>query len=665
MEPIAVSTVSTTSSDSQRRASLVSQRVAAYEQHITQKRRVSDTLEGRRLEELSTSTNSTSVSTSTLSTRTMVDNPTAEEDFEVKISKSNSGGAAESKNSSKGDEALLGTHVSFAEGEDCEASCATSSIADDGEEKLMAAIAAATTRKGQTKHNAAHLFDKIDHQNAKLANEATRALQEVERVLFFTDVIDRNPPKEPTPPSSPSSNKESLVKTGADDRSDVLSPLLKMSAVAMKGVYDTVYKSSVEAYNEVEKTCKEVERTLLFTDLPDAARDAQDTQEEEKTTTVDPREEFCRVLKTLEKTLLFTDLPDDAIYHSKSLPTTTAVATSDTSALGVNSSLSMCHDVHRTLCFTDLEEQRELMLKEQQKRKSNLMSQVLLEDNTASLVSSVDLQRLQERIDEVRRVDLAGAPNEEQEEVSVEEDDSTVSLVSTADLQRFQERIDEVRRVNLAGAPNEEHEEMSVEDDATPLATTNIDEDDEEAEEEKACVPEDDASSMEESIEATPVQENEEQKSEGQRTTVSVNDSNSSDDVRLLVEVSVASSKSVEEIDVLAAPHVATPEKERFKEENADEEDETEELTETQTEESDPADACAARGVSPVYTGVTVATDDYSYGTTEDEVAQPEASVAKGSQKFDVLLAEMKELETVIDSDLERAQTALGKAPEQ
>lgn len=539
------SSASSTSGSSRRRSSVVSQRVAAYEDIITRKRRVSDTLEGQRLDELSVITNSTKQSSSSLSNQTMVDNPTAEENFEVQINPSK---AIEKKKKiinsinaistnrwratgdKKVDESLLGTHVSFTEGDACcEASCTTTSIADEGEEKLMAAIALATARKaGGTSTmpvNATECFDKMDQQNTQIAQGASRAFQEVERVLFFTDVIDRNPPKpkEETPAVSPlpRSEENALVTTGANAPSDLLSPLLEMSAVAMKGAYETMYNSSVEAYNELEKTVKEVERTLLFTDLS-----AGSTPKDEMASTIDPQAEVAKAIQKFQETLLFTDLPDDAIYHSKSLPGAT-MATNDDARV-VNSSVSMCNDVHRTLCFTDLDEAREYMLQE---RKSSLMSQVLAEE----------------------------------------------SLVTSADLERFQARIEEVRKFHLGetsiGGNRKETPEAK---DITEVPATDA--------EEELCDPQEEEDSLAEIL----VEENIETTSEGEDSVVIVNASNSSsssNDFRLLVEVTVgSSSKSVEEIDALAAAP------KQFTEEQQDEEEITEELTESQTEESGPVD---------------------------------------------------------------------------
>ena len=536
------SVASSTSGSSRRRSSVVSQRVAAYEDIITRKRRVSDTLEGQRLEELSVMTNSTKASTSSLSNQTTVDNPTAEDNFEVQINpskvnekkKNNSSNATKTNlwsaaKDTKADEALLGTHVSFAEGDECcEASCTTSSIADEGEEKLMAAIALATVRKeGGTPTipvNATERFDKMDQQNAKITQSASRAFQEVERVLFFTDVIDRNPPKPkevtPTVSALPGNEDDALVTTGAGTASDLFSPLLEMSAVAMKGVYETMYNSSVEAYNELEKTVKEVERTLLFTDLP-----AGSIQEGEMASTIDPQAEVSKALKKLEETLLFTDLPDDAIYHSMSLPANTMGANDDTRV--VNSSLSMCNDVHRALCFTDLDEAREYILQE---RKSSLMSQVLAEE----------------------------------------------SLVTSADLERFKARIEGVRKLHLEETfVGNIQEETALVKDTTEVPATDVEEPS-------------DTQKEEDSLVATLVEENFEKKNKSEDGAGIVNNSNSSssssDDFRLLVEVTVgSSSKSVEEIDAFAAPK-------QFAEGLHDEEEITEELTESQTEGSDPVD---------------------------------------------------------------------------
>lgn len=548
MEPAVVSSgVSATSSVNSQSSSIVVNRVAEFEERILQEQRAADTLAGRRLDELSVRTQGTTATSSDLSTRTKVNNLTAEENFEVHITQEE---MRSNKIASERDQELLGTHVSFADGEES-ASCATDSVHDEGEEKLMAAIAAATNRNA--KGNGQTFSEPAETPRLR----GSKALQEVERVLFFTDVVDRNPVKHPQ--SAPqtqitSSNSDSVDLTLALSGSvhlanNIFSPLLKKSSATMKDIGSTVAKASAEAFHEVEKACKEVERTLLFTDLPEGpplCKNIENQENEEEA--MDPKAIFAQALKNLEKTFLFTDLQDDAIQQCKSMP-----ATPTTDIAAIDSTLSMCQEMQRTLCFTDLEPNPG--------RKSSLVSQVILSDERET------------------------------------------PLVTASDLQRFQDRIAEVRKLHLS---NKNRNAYTVE------ATKELQAED--TEEEKSAASGFDYSSS----------------------------NASGDDFRLLAEVLVGSSnKSAEEADLPSASSNIKDEqrndkqfylgKEVLNEEKQDgqsstEEEVTEELTETLTEESHDKNG--------------------------------------GAGELNVALTEMKMLESVAGSDLEREQTAQKNATE-
>ena len=243
-------------------------------------------------------------------------------------------------------------------------------------------------------------------------------------------------------------------------------------------------------------------------------------------TSLDPAVEVGKVLKKVEQTLLFTDLPDNnVIYHCKSLPAENIAEDSNRQA--VNSSLSMCYDVHRTLCFTDLDEAREHLI---EIRKSNLMSQVLAEE----------------------------------------------SLVTPADLERFQARIEEAQKLR---------ERKTVMDTELPDANAG--------EPQK----EDGSFIEEESIEGILGESYAEKRYETVESADTVHGSESSSsgvDFRLLVEVSVA--PSAQSNDEIAVSVDSMPEKKEVAGGLTDEEEITEELTESQTEDSSPSEEKDLKG---------------------------------------------------------------------
>lgn len=237
--------------------------------------------------------------------------------------------SAVADNSTESKEDLLGTHVSFASAaKDEETSSASDSHqserdVEDGEQgeedesecsdecseaDLMAAIAVATARKGEegsysaffTRAEAVAAKELMDQESAPVeADEEARAsteeglfelieqqisthgniaapsktrgsgiadvLEDLERVLFFTDVVDRNPA-----PDYPSSAAIVLSSSGADPWWEAtVREMGNQIYQSTKEVYHGVERSTKEAYHEVERTCKEVERQLLFTDVPD------------------------------------------------------------------------------------------------------------------------------------------------------------------------------------------------------------------------------------------------------------------------------------------------------------------------------------------------------------------------------------------------------------
>jgi hypothetical protein len=340
----------------------VKDRVAAWEQRLQEMKSGHPVSSVRSTASSTSSTcTSTSMTSSHASNRhnetTMIDNPTAAKNVEVKIfSHSHEEGVQEQ---------LVGRHVAFAEGAECGASIISSSqnagnswmqdedgaevdgekvVEESGVDMLMAAIAAATNKKSskipvrraddespaeekkvessgggnrffcfapirtprsedqdlRTSTDAkateeADLFRRIDDQIddgtsimqsvgeaatvaasaaasvghnpwSDLAGEGMKAVQDLERVIFFTDVIDRTSTQKhlSNQPCSPSS------AVSADSFWSPFTQLCDPTESSLQKVCDKVYNSSMDAYKEVEKTCKEVERTLFFTDLPDS-----------------------------------------------------------------------------------------------------------------------------------------------------------------------------------------------------------------------------------------------------------------------------------------------------------------------------------------------------------------------------------------------------------
>lgn len=265
------------------------------------------------------------------------------------------------------------------------------------------------------------LFERIENQigkpEAKTNTPAgvTEVLQDLERVLFFTDVIDRNPAPPSSSPFTASFNTNALMPSS-------FSPWWEAK---VREVSDAVYKSSVEAYNEIERTSNEVQRIVLFTDVPDSPDGdvpAKDTEQPplEPTTTADaetpkpyafpelalfsssstktgkaesqmeevnekersPEEqdiaeekkedtsaavdnfnqELSRMFKGLEQKLFFTDLPDVPLPPSTDRSQTASMALSQTtsgqSGTSVKSALDLCRANNSMLTnvYTEQEE---------------------------------------------------------------------------------------------------------------------------------------------------------------------------------------------------------------------------------------------------------------------------------------------------------------------
>jgi len=442
----------------------------------------------------------------------------------------------------KAAEELLGTHVSFTEGADDGSTSSShqngsnASLAPEdqdgtdgetdelsGEAKLMAAIAQATGKQGKavksskdkgffaTAMNAVagklasqfdtsatnnqkdyderkeeskgEMFDRIDKQivysESTLLEDPNRDSQamddidwactpqfrEMERLLLFTDVIDRNPP-----PGS---------------RSAVSSPqpqdlFWMLPEVHLQELCNTINKTVSKAYTEAEKQRKEVERTLFFTDVPDAETgkdkfaptythstsngiasyessdqyqlsvsktasngdsalsssmlqkqisreeaplsirtlsSSQPSREESvrsnclRSSSVAPQRELDRLFKELEKQFLFTDLPEPKGRMSSS-PLTAPMANgtkagetrgAPTCAPQVDCSGLSYLELQRRLCFTDLDRYREISQKESQDAGSRLMSQILAEDNGPLRRPNELAEKLQSRMEEVRK----------------------------------------------------------------------------------------------------------------------------------------------------------------------------------------------------------------------------------------------------------------------
>jgi hypothetical protein len=200
-------------------------------------------------------------------------------------------------------------------------------------------------------------------------------LDEIGRIFLFTDVIDRKPAYESEVITIPFSRSGSILSA-----SDLLAPLWKLP----QAVGTSLYNSGVEAYQEVEKTCKEVERVVLFTDVPDALEPEKEQfapQEQELTfcgngeiaslvevsaeTIVtasvvaaqpQPTPQLSDVLQTLEHKIMSTDMPDQP-SRSRSNSQNKAADSVDPAPPILFSLSQALQTLEQKVLFTDLPDQ--------------------------------------------------------------------------------------------------------------------------------------------------------------------------------------------------------------------------------------------------------------------------------------------------------------------